>query len=103
MTIERDPDGRRWFARFQVKPERTVKRPSEDTQCPDHPGTRLERMLGRRWFCPERGGALPCGRGLCGRAMLSSEVAGVGVGAAQDDRDGFVPARNPGAPRRPVS
>ncbi|KIZ19639.1 hypothetical protein SNA_01730 [Streptomyces natalensis ATCC 27448] len=49
--IKRDDDGRRWFVGFMHRPPR--KQPSDPDQvCPEHPDTRLVRVLGRSWICP---------------------------------------------------
>ncbi|MDX3232975.1 hypothetical protein [Streptomyces sp. ME19-01-6] len=52
-TVERDETGRRWAAAYLHTPApapRPVAAPA--LKCPDHPETRLVRLLGRAWTCP---------------------------------------------------
>ncbi len=47
--IERDDEGRRWFASYVTKPSKPG--PPVELYCPDHPETRLVRILGKAWSC----------------------------------------------------
>ncbi|MFJ2202414.1 hypothetical protein [Streptomyces violaceusniger] len=49
--MERDETGRRWAAAYLHTP---IPRPAAVTvlRCPDHPETRLVRLLGKAWTCP---------------------------------------------------
>lgn len=49
--MERDETGRRWIAGYLHTPEKTGPAAAPLT-CPDHPKTRLVRLLGRAWTCP---------------------------------------------------
>ncbi|MFI9231327.1 hypothetical protein [Streptomyces rimosus] len=49
--IERDPTGARWFASYVRQPHKPGQ--PVELHCPDHPETRLMRVLGRAWTCPE--------------------------------------------------
>ncbi|GHJ34293.1 hypothetical protein TPA0910_87260 [Streptomyces hygroscopicus subsp. sporocinereus] len=48
--MERDETGRRWAAAYLHTP--TPRPASAVLRCPDHPETRLVRLLGRAWTCP---------------------------------------------------
>lgn len=48
--MERDEAGRRWIAGYLHTPE--ARSPAAPLICPDHPETRLVRVLGRAWTCP---------------------------------------------------
>lgn len=49
--IERDEHGRRWFVPYIAQPHKPA--PPAELHCPDHPETRLLRILGRAWTCPD--------------------------------------------------
>lgn len=49
--IERDETGRRWFVRYRKTI--TPSRPPAELHCPDHPDTRLVRILGGTWICED--------------------------------------------------
>lgn len=48
--MKRDETGRRWAAAYLHAPE--PRTPAAPLKCPDHPETRLVRLLGRAWTCP---------------------------------------------------
>ncbi|MFD8516538.1 hypothetical protein ACFV27_37040 [Streptomyces antimycoticus] len=59
--MKRDETGRRWAAAYLHTP---TPRPAATVvlRCPDHPETRLVRLLGKAWTCPvcvRRGQAPP--------------------------------------------
>ncbi|MYT44413.1 hypothetical protein SRIM_021920 [Streptomyces rimosus subsp. rimosus ATCC 10970] len=49
--MERDPTGARWFASYVRQPHKPGQ--PVELYCLDHPETRLMRVLGRAWTCPE--------------------------------------------------
>jgi hypothetical protein len=50
--MERDDDGRRWFAAYLKTPAPPRPHQSDRPHCPIHSQARMLRILGQRWYCP---------------------------------------------------
>lgn len=49
--MKRNDDGRKWAQAYLLKLRPTA--PPAELHCPDHPETRLTRILGGTWICED--------------------------------------------------